>query len=414
MYTDKFEEQKEKRHNQITALHSISKAVSELSDLDIILNTAIDNVLDIINGTIGGILFMDKEPGVLYYRTHRGFSSERLNDVRIKIGEGIAGQVAETGQSILVEDLSQDPRTVNLDIVNAEGLKGFVSIPLKSNNQVLGVMNVASREPGDFDDEDLSLLNSIGDYLGTAIEQADLYTRLSRIAERNKVLLKYALTSQEDERERIARELHDETIQAMTSLTLGVEAAIQIAESKGFDDVQFIETLKDTQSYATRTNAEIMRIIRDLRPPLLDEFGVPTAIRRYALDILYTHGINVELNFPENDRRFPVELEVTLYRISQGLISNILEHSEAKNAFINLEYTQSQCTLVVKDDGKGFDVNQLKGVEPSGRGAGLFTMRERARLLGGRGFVESQQGQGTTVTVILPLSIEASDNIVIQ
>ena len=388
--------------------------MSELSDLDIILNTAIDNVLHIINGTIGGILFMDKEPGVLYYRTHRGFSSERLNDVRIKIGEGIAGQVAETGRSILVEDLSQDPRTVNLDIVNAEGLKGFVSIPLKSNNQVLGVMNVASREPGDFDDEDLSLLNSIGDYLGTAIEQADLYTRLSRIAERNKVLLKYALTSQEEERERIARELHDETIQAMTSLTLGVEAAIQIAESKGFDDVQFIETLKDTQSYATRTNAEIMRIIRDLRPPLLDEFGVPTAIRRYALDILYTHGINVELNFPENDRRLPVELEVTLYRISQGLISNILEHSEAKNAFINLEYTQSQCTLVVKDDGKGFDVNQLKGVEPSGRGAGLFTMRERARLLGGRGFVESQQGQGTTVTVILPLSIEASDNIVIQ
>ena len=247
MDNNKLEEHKEKRHNQIAALHSISKAVSELSDLDTILNTAIDNVLDIINGTIGGILFMDKEPGFLYYRIHRGFSSESLDDVRIKIGEGIAGQVAQSGQPVLVEDLSIDPRTVNLDIVNAEGLKGFVSIPLKSNNQVLGVMNVASHEPGDFDEEDLSLLNSIGDYLGTAIEQANLYTRLSRIAERNKVLLKYALTSQEDERERIARELHDETIQAMTSLTLGVEAAIQTAESKGFNDAQFIETLKNTQ-----------------------------------------------------------------------------------------------------------------------------------------------------------------------
>ena len=84
MDNNKLEVQKEKRRNQITALHSISKAVSELSDLDTILNTAIDNVLNIINGTIGGILFMDKEPGVLYYRTHRGFSSERLNDVRIK------------------------------------------------------------------------------------------------------------------------------------------------------------------------------------------------------------------------------------------------------------------------------------------------------------------------------------------
>jgi signal transduction histidine kinase len=412
MDRNKLEEQKEKRHYQITALNSISKAVSELSDLDTILNIAIDNVLDIINGTIGGILFMDKEPGVLYYRTHRGFSSERLNDVRIRIGEGIAGQVAETGQSILVEDLSQDPRTVNLDIVNAEGLKGFVSIPLKSNNQVLGVMNVASREPGDFDDEDLSLLNSIGDYLGTAIEQADLYTRLSRIAERNRVLLKYALTSQEDERKRIARELHDETIQAMTSLTLGIEAAIQTVESKGFNEIQFVETLKNTQSYAAHTNAEIMRIIRELRPPLLDEFGMLTAIRRYALDILYSQGINVELNFPEINMRPPMELEVTLYRISQGLISNIIEHSEAKNVSISLEYTESQCTLVVQDDGKGFDVDQLKGVEPGGRGAGLFTMRERARLLGGAGFVESKPGYGTKVTINLPISIESIDSII--
>lgn len=406
-----YEEQIEKRNNQITALHSISKAVSELSDLDTILNIAIDNVLYIINGTIGGILLMDKDPAVLYYRAYRGFFSERLGDVRINIGDGIAGKVAETGQSILVEDLSKDPRTVNLDIVNAEGLKGFVSIPLKSKDQVLGVMNVASHEPGDFDDEDLALLNSIADYLGTAIEQANLYARLSRIAERNRNLLKYALTSQEDERKRISRELHDETSMAMTSLSLGIEAAIQIAESKGFNDIQFVETLKNAQSYAARTNEEILRIMRELRPTLLDEFGVPTAIRRYAIDSLQAQGINIEINFTGKDERLPMEIEVTLYRIAQGLINNILEHSEAKHALINLEFTASQCMLVVQDDGKGFDVDQLKGVEPSGRGAGLFTMRERARLLGGVGYVESKPGQGTKVMVSLPLVIEANDHI---
>jgi signal transduction histidine kinase len=411
LHGNEFEEQKEKYHKQITALHTISKAVSELYDLDSILGIAIDNVLNIIDGNIGGILLMDREPGVLYYRAYQGFSSERLNRVKITVGDGIAGRVAETGRAILVEDISKDPRTVNLDIVNAEGLKGFISIPLKSKDRVLGVMNIASHRPGEFDDEDLSLLNSIGDYLGTAIEQANLYERLSRIAERNRVLLKYALTGQEDERKRIARELHDEASMAMTSLTLSIEAAIQMAEKKGFDDTQFIQPLKNAQSYAARTNAEILRLMRELRPTLLDEFGVPTAIRRYVLDTLKVQGIEAKIHFTGRNKRLPVEIETTLYRIAQGLISNILEHSEAKNVSIELEYTPDQCKLVVRDDGKGFDVNHLKAVEPGGRGAGLFTMRERARLLGGTGFVESKPGQGTIVTVTLPLSDDVTDTI---
>jgi signal transduction histidine kinase len=393
-----------RRQGRLTALNQISEAVSGLNDLDAVLDIALDNVLKIMNGTIGGILLMDREPGVLYYRTQRGFSSESIEDVRIPIGDGVAGSVARTGEPILLEDISKDSRTVYLDIVDAEGLKGFISIPLKSKDEVLGVMNIASREKGQFGQEDLSLLTSIGHYLGTAIEQASLYQRLSRINERYRALLKHALTAQEDERKRVARELHDETSQALTSLTLSLQASIQMAQMKGIDEPDFIARLKKAHSYAVHAGTEIVKLMKELRPTLLDELGLPAAIHRYAKDTLEAAGINVEMEFVGTDERLPMEIEVTFFRVAQGLMGNIMEHSGAHNVNIRLESTSNECVLTVRDDGKGFNVNKLTGVEPSGRGAGLFTMRERLRLLGGTGYVESTPGHGTKVTARAPLT----------
>jgi signal transduction histidine kinase len=103
------------------------------------------------------------------------------------------------------------------------------------------------------------------------------------------------------------------------------------------------------------------------------------------------------------DERLSSEVEVTLYRVAQGLIGNILEHSEAKNVLIKLERNNDECILRIEDDGKGFDVSKVTRVESSGRGAGLFTMRERLRLVGGVGHVKSKPGQGTIAIAKVPL-----------
>ncbi|MFC1900794.1 GAF domain-containing protein [Chloroflexota bacterium] len=398
-----FESQILRRQDQLVALNQISSAVSGLHDLDTILSIALENVMKIINGTVGGILLMDKEPDVLYYRAHQGFSTREVEKIRIPVGEGIAGGVAETGVPMLLEDISKDPRAVYLDIVDAENIKGFVSIPLKSKDKVVGVMNIASHQPGQFEVNDLSLLGSVGHYLGTAIEQSGLYERLSRIGERYRALLKHALTAQEDERKRIARELHDETSQAITSLTLSLQAAIQMANMKDVGDTEFIERLKKAHSYAVYAGTEVVKLMKELRPTLLDELGMAAAIHRYAKDSLEASGINVDMEFIGTDDRLPMEVEVTLFRVAQGMIGNILEHSEAKNVSIKLECSSGECRLIVEDDGKGFDVDKLISVEPSGRGAGLFTIRERLRLLGGAGYVESEPGKGTRVIAEVPI-----------
>ncbi|MCK4368136.1 MAG: GAF domain-containing protein [Dehalococcoidales bacterium] len=392
-----------RRHHQLLALSHISSAVSGLRDLDAVLRIALDNVLEIINGAIGGILLLDNDTKTLRYRVHRGLSAKYAEDMRTPLGEGIAGKVAQTGEPMLLEDISKDPRTAHPDLISAEGIKGFISVPLKAKDKVVGVMNVASHVAGRFGADDVSLLNSIGDYLGTTIEQARLYERLARAGERYRDLLKHALTTQEQERKRIARELHDETSQALTSLTLSLMAIIGMAEMKGFGDAEFMEKLKTTHSYAVYAGNEIVKLMKELRPTLLDELGMPAAIHRYAKDTLQAQGINVSAEFIGTEQRLPPEIEVTLFRIAQGVMGNILEHSGAKNVSIKLECNASECVLIIKDDGKGFDVSKLTQVEPGGRGAGLFTMRERLSLLGGTGRIESKPGQGTKIIAKVPL-----------
>jgi signal transduction histidine kinase len=398
-----------RRHHQLSALSHISSAVSGLRDLDTILRIALDNVLELIDSDIGGILLLDEETRTLRYRVQQGFSDEYAEGTQLSIGEGIAGKVAQVGESIVLEDISQDLRVPRPDLVRAEGIKGFVSIPLKAKDKVIGVMNVASHEVKRFGADDVSLLSSIGDYLGTAIEQARLYDRLARAGERYRALLQHSLSAQEQERKRIARELHDETSQSITSLTLSLQAIIETAEIKGIGDAEFTEKLKATHSYAFHAGNEIVKLMKELRPTLLDELGMPAAIHRYAKDTLQAKGINLSAEFiGTEDRRFPPEMEVTLFRIAQGAIGNILEHSEAKNASIKLECNAGECVLQIEDDGVGFNVRKLTRVDPTGRGAGLFTMKERVGLIGGRCRIESRVGRGTKVIVKVPVTGEES------
>jgi signal transduction histidine kinase len=392
-----------RRHHHLHALNRISSATSGLWDLDAILNIALDTVLEIVNATTGGVLLFHGQTQKLSYRVYRGLSAKYVEQMEMRLGEGVAGKVAESGEPIVLENISGDPRAAHPDLVSTEGLGGFISVPLKAKDRVVGVMNIASHMTGKFSADDMFLLNSIGCQLGTAIEQARLYQRLERGRERYQTLLQHALTAQEEERKRIARELHDETSQALTSLTLNLQAAITKAETDGVEDADYIGRLRKIQSLAVHTQNEISKLMKELRPTLLDELGLPAAISRYAKDSLEPLGTKVFTEFEGVKKRLPTEVEVTLFRIAQGTVGNILEHAEAKNVSIRLECNASECVLKVNDDGKGFDVNKITRVDKGGRGAGLFTMKERARLVGGACKIRSQPGKGTRIAVKIPL-----------
>ena len=403
------EDQILRRHHHLHALNRISSATSGLWDLDAILDIALDTVLEIVNATTGGILLFREQNRKLSYRVYRGLSAKYVEQMEMSLGEGVAGRVAQTGAPIVLEDISRDTRAAHPDLVSTEGLGGFISVPLKAKDRVVGVMNIASHIPGQFSADDMYLLNSIGCQLGTAIEQATLYQRLELGRERYQTLLQHALTAQEEERKRIARELHDETSQALTSLTLNLQAAITKAETDGVAGADFIGKLQKIQSLAVHTQNEISKLMKELRPTLLDELGLPASISRYAKDSLESLGTKVSTEFEGVEERLPTEVEVTLFRVAQGTIGNILEHAEAKNVSISLECNDSECMLNINDDGRGFDVSKITRVDKGGRGAGLFTMKERVRLVGGECNIRSQPGKGTRIAVRVPLKGFMSD-----
>lgn len=390
------------RHQELLALSRVSAAISGLWDLDAVLKVALDNVLKIMKGTIGGILLVDEQTQTLSYHIHQGLSDRYVEKMRLSLGEGIAGRVAQSGKAILLEDISIDSRVAHSDLVNAEGLKAFICVPIRAKDSVLGVINVASRRAHRFTSQDLHLLHSIGDQLGVAIQQARLYERLRKARERYRKLTRQILVAQEDERKRLARELHDETSQTLSGLTLQLQALADMAE-KSSGDTELITRLKKVQSLAVQVHTEIRRLMTDLRPSLLDTLGLVPAIRQLADTRLRPLNINVSVETTGTERRLPPEVETGLFRVAQGSIGNIIEHSKAKNVTISVEYRDNELVLRITDDGQGFDVADITDVEESGRGRGLFSMRERIMLLDGTASVESKVGQGTTVRASVPI-----------
>jgi len=399
----------EERDHELIVLSRVSAALSGLQDLEAILRVALDNVLDSMSGTIGGILTLDEQTQTLSYYVHRGLSTKYVEEMRLSLGEGIAGKVAQSGRSILLEDISTDPRVAHPDLVSSEGLKAFISVPLRAKDKVLGVINIASRMPHRFTVNDMHLLHSIGDQLGVAIEQAQLYERLRKARERYRQLARQTLVAQEEERRRVARELHDETSQALSGLALQLQALVDMAEMSASQDTEFVAKLKKVQSLAVQVHSEIKRLIADLRPALLDTLGLVPAIRHYAEATLCPLGINVSVESKGVDERLPSEVEAGLFRFFQGAIGNIAQHSMAKNATMALECKEGELLLRVSDDGKGFDVSKITDIEESGRGRGVFSMKERISLLGGTCSIESQLGQGATVMAKVPTTWSAED-----
>jgi len=393
----------EEHYHALVALSRVSAAISGLHELDAILKIGLDNVLNIMNGTVGGIMLLDEPSQTLSYRVYHGLSDKYAGEMRLKLGEGIAGKVAQSGRAVLLEDISSEPDAARIDLISSEGLRAFISVPLRAKDNVLGVMNVASYVSHSFTKEDVHLLHSIGDQLGTAIEQAILNERLRKARERLRKLARQNLVAEEEERRRIARELHDETSQSLSGIALQLEALIEMFAASGHQDPQLITGLKKVQSLTVHVHKEVSRVISNLHPTVLDTLGLVAAVRQHAKNSLQPLDINVTAEVKGTEMRFPPDVEAALFRVIQGAIGNIVKHSKAKNASIVLVYQPHEFSLSVRDDGQGFDVSKLTDVEESGRGRGLFSMRERIGFLGGTSGVESRIGAGTTIWARIPI-----------
>ncbi len=240
-----------------------------------------------------------------------------------------------------------------------------------------------------------------------AEENAALYEELRRKEAVRGELLKKVMTAQEEERRRIARELHDETSQALTALVVGMEtAALDPEAATG----RIKEKLTELQALAVKTLEGVHGLIYDLRPSVLDDLGLSAGLRWYADSRLQPVDVRVRVLVTGEERRLPAEVESALFRIGQEAISNVARHAQASNVELDLEFQDTGLTMQVEDDGVGFDMANVTGSAAESPGWGILGMQERAALLGGSLEVTSEPGKGTRVKVSIPLRGESGND----
>ena len=214
--------------------------------------------------------------------------------------------------------------------------------------------------------------------------------------ERRSLLLKRVISAQEEERRRIARELHDQTTQQLTALALQLDA-LSAAHPAAVPD------LARSHALVRSMIDDLHRVIYDLRPSVLDDLGLLPAIRSYADTHLASRGITVQCEFPDTMPTIPREATTALYRVVQEALTNIVRHSGAETVLIGCTVARDTLTIEVEDDGRGFDPERVGHPRETGEGLGLLGMRERLALLGASLKIESEMGRGTRVLITLPL-----------
>ncbi len=211
-------------------------------------------------------------------------------------------------------------------------------------------------------------------------------------------LLRKVIAAQEEERKRLARELHDETSQQLTALGMQLDLIGRTFPA----GAPVSARLDDTKQLVGRMVDDLHRVIYDLRPSILDDLGLLPAIRWYA-ERLSKRGVTVQFEFPESSPDLSPEARIAVYRVVQEALSNVERHAHAETVLVACDESSTGLTIEVEDDGVGFDPEEMRQPRESGQGLGLLGMRERLSLLGGTCSVESQPGKGTRVLLKLPL-----------
>jgi two-component system, NarL family, sensor histidine kinase DevS len=322
-------------------------------------------------------------------RMHGAIIEAAAGDVSDAVGLEIAEhsktlKVLERRRSERVDSVLDDPE-VDQDVARRLNMRSALYVPLVVRGEAIGVVTARDKLGADtrFSDDDLRITEVFAQRAAVAV---DLSRRVARDA------LQRVVTAQEAERRRLARELHDETGQALTSILLGLRT---VEEAKTMDAAQ--AAIEQVRELVRSTLQDVRRLAVDLRPTALDDFGLVPALERLLDNFREQTGIAVDFHstLPE---RLPPEIETALYRIVQESTTNVVKHARATHVSVVLTRKENAVGVVIEDDGVGFEA----GATREG-GLGLVGMRERVGLLGGRFEIESRPGYGTTFVAEVPL-----------
>jgi signal transduction histidine kinase len=369
------------RTRELSVLYGVAAVASESLDMKATLERLLERVLVAVGCNLGAIHLFDDERQLLSLTVHHGLSTQNLTKIEsIPRGWGLVGQVIEQGKPILVSSTTDQAREAG--IVFEADLKICAGLPMRAGGETRGVLSVFGRiaqsEPST---EEMALLSTIADLAGVVVESA----RLRQLAKQAAIM---------EERERLARELHDSVTQSLYSLTLLAEWGNDLLQSAELEAAQ--ERLLEIGQTAQRALKEMRLLIYQLRPAVLEQEGLVGALQHRLESVERRAGMEVVLQV-DSSLTLSAPLEEGLYRIAVEALNNALKHASATLITIELIETEGEVILSIRDDGIGF----IPAEAGHQGGLGLVSIAERVEQLGGVLTLISAPGEGTTVTIRL-------------
>lgn len=374
----------DKRTEELIILNSIAQALNSSVNIDAALKTALAKVAKLLGLETGWVWLLHPESAESYLA-----AAQNLPPVLVENPAEMEGS-CYCLDTFRMGDLGG---AANINVVSCSrlkwlrdgtrGLRYHASIPLYAYGRKLGVLNVASQDWRELTADELRLLHTIGDMLGIAVERARLFDRsvyLGTVEERN----------------RLAREIHDTLAQELAGLTLQLESADALLESNNNPAV-VRQIVQNALTMARTSLEEVQRSVLDLRAAPLEGKSLVEALGDLASETAAQHHIPVYFKATGAQRPFSARLEIGLYRIAQEGVRNAIQHAAAEHIQLNLLVTPELIQLVVEDNGRGFDTDAVPE-----QCFGLMGINERAKLLDGRLRIESTVGEGTRLEVVVP------------
>ncbi len=380
-------------NRELSILNSIAQALNREIDLDRALHTVLAQVAELFGLRTGWIFLVSAETGATYLAAVHNLPPGLANEPERMTGSCYCLDTYHAGDldgaaNVNIITCSRLKKLVS----GSAGLRFHASIPLYAQEQKLGVLNVASTDWSELSDEDLRLLYTVGDMLSIAIARAHLFARSAELGAA-------------EERNRLAREIHDTLAQGLSAIALQLETADALLEGAAPSEADHPPALTRVQTFVrqalklARSNLdEARRSVLDLRAAPLEGRTLSAALETLAKTGPLAKQLQVDFNLTGDDRPLPLHIEAGLFRIAQEALANVARHAQAGRLMMDLTIMPDAVRLTIEDDGQGFDPAAI----PQGH-YGLVGVNERARLMGGDLHLESCPGVGTKMIVTAPL-----------
>ncbi len=386
-----------RRHRELMLLNSVALCLNVGYELKGVLKTVLKKVLLALHLYSGAIFLIDPEKQNFFMEVQHGLPKLSDENYRIVFHDQLLYRYLLKNEHNLQPRANYPPFKISLQDDQGISLARLTCFLITTKEKASGFFAFHISDQRELSDQDIHLMGSLGNFLGGAVENARLLHTVHKHREELKGVTAKLFNSQEMERRRIARELHDEVGQALT----GINFALEDIEKQFHDNhIDIKDQICNVKKYIKDTYQELRSISYNLHPSLLSDLGLEAALETYLKNSAKQTGLEIDFQMIGFETRIDPDIETTLYRLTQEVLTNTIRHARATKFKLHIIKSYPSLIFVAEDNGQGFDPDKLDRHKEA---LGLLSMRERAAMLNGKFSLQASEGKGTHVRIEIPI-----------